>query len=56
MTVRTLVDIEQDIADAYRRMTEYRAIGEEINAARYERWMNVKLDELSLRLPLVVPA
>lgn len=54
MTVRTLADIEQDIADAYQVMTEYREMGQRQMAAHYERWMNVKLDELSLRLPLVV--
>lgn len=52
MTVRTLADIEQDITDAYRVMTEYRDTGEAKMAAHYERWMNVKLDELALRLPL----
>lgn len=52
--MRTLADIEHDIAEAYRSMTEYRAIGETDRARHYERRMNVKLDELSLRLPLVV--
>lgn len=51
---RTLADIEQDIADAYQVMTEYRQIGERQMAGHYERWMNIKLDELALRLPLVV--
>jgi hypothetical protein len=52
--MRTLADIEQDILDAYRCMTEYRDVGDEGMARHYERWMNVKLDELALRLPLVV--
>jgi hypothetical protein len=52
--MRTLADIEQDITDAYTCMTEYREIGDLHQAAHYERWMNVKLDELALRLPLVV--
>lgn len=54
--MRTLADIEQDITDAYQCMTEYREIGEDRMAAHYERWMNIKLDELSLRLPLTVTA
>lgn len=54
MTIRTLADIEQDILDAYHSMTEYRGIGDEGMARHYERCMNVKLDELSLRLPIVV--
>lgn len=45
MTTRTLADIEQDIAAAYRAMTDYRAMGDVREAAHYERWMNVKLDE-----------
>lgn len=53
MAVRTLVDIERDIADAYTSMLEYRVIGDESAARHCERWMNVKLDELSLRLSLV---
>lgn len=54
--MRTLADIEQDITDACQVMREYREVGDEKMAAHYERWMNVKLDELSLRLPLTVPA
>lgn len=54
MTVRTLADIEQDVANAYQVMTEYRKIGDRRMAGHYERWMNIKLDELSFRLPLTV--
>jgi hypothetical protein len=52
--MRTLADIEQDITDACQVMREYREVGDVKMAAHYERWMNVKLDELALRLPLVV--
>lgn len=52
--MRTLADIEQDITDACQVMREYREVGDLKMAAHYERWMNVKLDELSLRLPITV--
>lgn len=52
--MRTLADIEQDITAACRVMREYRDLGDDRMAAHYERWMNVKLDELKLRLPLTV--
>lgn len=54
--MRTLADIEHDISDAYRLVLEYRGMGEERMAAHHERWMNVKLDELLLRLPVTVGA
>lgn len=45
MAVRTLADVERDIAAAYDLMVEYRALGETSMADHHERWMNVKLDE-----------
>jgi hypothetical protein len=54
--MRTLADIEQDITDACQVMREYREVGDLKMAAHYERWMNVKLDELALRLPITVGA